>query len=1783
MDIIREASDKIKGISLQKLRALTLAFDTIEKNENAQLHIAIEYVGDVYIYSENRRHIEENKNYDSRNFSFVSPQVLNTIVYFLDYWMKDTIGRSKNVVFSFYSTNAIAKEKQTEKLNSLGIILPDNAILTLLEEKSELNESLMGICRSLVLDEYESQYKGKNNHYNDLSEWSLKEWHDFFNQIIWNFGVPDHILVKDQLTQAIHNYSQRCRIPIDGKEEFIRAWLRERLEDNQYEQDITQRFLNNIEIQNIFYKISNNQIPNNLYSYIDVDYSEFRRRTVEFTESFLHSKYTALSQSNSSPFYLKRVVKKHANEVRINPKSFSESNGNQVVLQDVITGDMSSLIISSKPNFLFGEIGSGKSSIISQFVIDQIRDLERTIIFIPISYLKGRITLDFEPFISAVENFVNHNVMVADKKINIQMLLRSQQRATLVIDGLDELSTSDTKLLIAHLKTTVNNYENIAVIATGRPLELQHLVNFNDWNCLTTLDLTENEIYQLLKNEALNNGFPNDEDAEADTQLRLHFLNGRKELFSIARTPLIICLLRDYLTESLEEESLGTLMYKILSKRLEWDKTDAKTSYQKFFDVFPSTYQREKIIGVIAAAIAGTDKLFIHEAQLFELINENIGQIPDRNTVVDEAIQFYKNIFLQESDKAFSFTSQPLFEISYGIALADLMRQPDFKLEIVTNNWRAVSFATAISRLKGYSEMIVPFIRTALAELLNFEGNTSYAASIVSESKNEKVAQYYFELVSLLKFRPLTVWRDEGNFNTPDSYSPYVLADTMSLAGEIGFNWFFEEYLNPHHPTHHSDEDLIAHILKNYFTIRSFQLTDGERNSLTDIIPYHMAAKTGWCGEIFSQLALVIPDAFAQEQRYSLVADSINDRLLYTVSKNVIDKGIKAGELKLILGALEIESQRDHFSKATAVRLWLELSEGPMNQVVLQSALNLAARGDDLIFESLVRRIGNEGLKPYLTFTSINMHKGAKDAAILLHEKYQVKDLYVISRPLFSQSDWTDYETPVLRKILDQVLMTDQERSLQYLLKFIPFKKDEEQIPELYLFYSLKLLLSSQDIYINHFLQIVRYMKEYTPIVRYPEIREAFRNLLESYPQYRESLQLATENLDFRLRFNASIILLACFPENSFKELENSVRAADKRISESQEWIRFCMKLNYDHSTLVRLEGLIPDLPEGARYYVLFILYHQKYSLQSSQIEELVRGLLGRGDHFDHDSNYFGGDGLNSLAKDSKLLPLIIHAFESGDKHQIKKAGHQLYYFQLSNLTPQQQAKVYLQECQDNSWALFHFQRFDQAPFNNVDFMLALSAGAESIKADTGDYPLLYECYRLIQSPNKNIALNILKKIVFDESPTGVHELDLAYRWFKTLAKNYPSISEPIGIAAWELTGFPAILDRKDYNPVLYQLAVIASEFNNVPKVELVKILQNYGSQDELTCSLLYRSGKPNIKFVGSKSYPYYLNFFAENKTKIIQLINDTAVDQLLVDSSEIPDAFLDGILSSLLYKIEIKDSLVGATSQTALLFKSIISFCRGETVDFDTLISAGDRIGWPFYNKPANANLRSTVYLIKEMMLEREGSRELYGKMLIDRIKDHQNQYHSEIDEHFKELFNLNILFPVELLGILFDIIENRYYLLKGELLYRILDYVAEKVEKKDFTYLSKLAADYIKGLLGRYEKDIHFEDRTLMFWMFALICFYVDQKSEPYSRTAYLLGLEAIFIFDDGNQYMNQNNRSFKFKGRELLNHSLTIYEKIEPRVLHEVVEFGADKGTPEIKSICKVLRIFAALNDK
>ena len=287
MDINRDASDKHKGIKLQKLRAIKLAFDTIIANPKAQFHIAIESDGDVFIYSDNRKFIEENKNYESKNFSFFSHQILNTLVYFLDFWLKDTVKKSPNVIFSFYSTNSISKEYNTEKVKNLNIELPEKPILELLNNQQwNLENNLITICKKAILEEYENQYKGKKNNYSTLEALSNDEWESFFSQVIWNFDMPANDDLTNEVMTLIRNYATIKNINIDSKEAFILAMLRQRLEDKQDEGDTANRYLTDESLELIFHQIANQPINKGIYKYVDFDYDIFMQNITNFTSSF---------------------------------------------------------------------------------------------------------------------------------------------------------------------------------------------------------------------------------------------------------------------------------------------------------------------------------------------------------------------------------------------------------------------------------------------------------------------------------------------------------------------------------------------------------------------------------------------------------------------------------------------------------------------------------------------------------------------------------------------------------------------------------------------------------------------------------------------------------------------------------------------------------------------------------------------------------------------------------------------------------------------------------------------------------------------------------------------------------------------------------------------------------------------------------------------------------------------------------------------------------------------------------------------------------------------------------------------------------------------------------------------------------------------------------------------------------------------------------------------------------------------------------------------------------
>ncbi len=207
--IDREASGKGgKGFRLQKLRAVELILNALNKDKSAYVLSAIEHKEDVYVSVSSEKnksdYFEEDKNYDpDSSFSLNTGIVTNTLVSFVDLWINSNMKDS--VFLGFYATNKIGKERKTTLTEKESITLPENPLLEYLVE-GDLKSSIIDCLKKYVLLEYEKQYSTKKGGFLEvIKKWTIKDWQAFFERIDWKFGKEDHIDLEEKLLEKIRD------------------------------------------------------------------------------------------------------------------------------------------------------------------------------------------------------------------------------------------------------------------------------------------------------------------------------------------------------------------------------------------------------------------------------------------------------------------------------------------------------------------------------------------------------------------------------------------------------------------------------------------------------------------------------------------------------------------------------------------------------------------------------------------------------------------------------------------------------------------------------------------------------------------------------------------------------------------------------------------------------------------------------------------------------------------------------------------------------------------------------------------------------------------------------------------------------------------------------------------------------------------------------------------------------------------------------------------------------------------------------------------------------------------------------------------------------------------------------------------------------------------------------------------------------------------------------------------------------------------------------------------
>ncbi|MEM8522961.1 hypothetical protein [Flavobacterium sp. PL12] len=706
-----------------------------------------------------------------------------------------------------------------------------------------------------------------------------------------------------------------------------------------------------------------------------------------------------------------------------------------------------------------------------------------------------------------------------------------------------------------------------------------------------------------------------------------------------------------------------------------------------------------------------------------------------------------------------------------------------------------------------------------------------------------------------------------------------------------------------------------------------------------------------------------------------MLAELLQYRLYNSKSKELLLLEIKQGNKNYVLDALEIVISNQEGNNDETLFFWLNNCDNfnEINITVLKKIIKNISNGKQKLYDKIISKFPKNDLLAYLRYCVLNDNDISDSAAILLYSYFNERDFYLIVRPLLSKTQFYDIKHNDRKRILDDLILEDPSISLNLFLKFIPKRKtNKDEIQEIYIYYFNKLLKNVDEIHKQQFLYVVSKLPEYPILSRYPEIRNSYKELVYSKPQYLDFLNEATEHLDFRLRFNANSILLSCFPENAKKELENIIFSASNRMFDRNEWFRFCIKLNYSTDVLNYLKSILSDLPTLSRYYALIILYQHNLLLSEDLLNELIEGLTGEGYFFDLGDPFKPQNDIKKIAQQKEFYPKLINILNSDNFDQASRAAGMLLNYHYEKLTHFEQGIAYVFECESWDRNLYTFDKYKKKLFENTDFLKGFDETNNKIKNIFAKTSLL-KLYKDTIIDYQDLWLDFIKKLIYEEKFHDNHKIELFYRWLITLRKNAPDTTLKAGIAARELLTYPAIKDDVEFKSLYPYFQLIANEFDALDKKEIENTLLKYQCSDEIAVSFLSKLECIPENFRPDYFISSHIKIFSENKTKNILKKDKKDLEKIFFDTESIPNNISEYIESIILFGIYSKEELtvIEQKGNIACFVVSIVRFCRNEDISFKTILNAINEVGWPYYRNALTQSSRESLFIIKEKLLQ--------------------------------------------------------------------------------------------------------------------------------------------------------------------------------------------------------------------
>ena len=866
-------------------------------------------------------------------------------------------------------------------------------------------------------------------------------------------------------------------------------------------------------------------------------------------------------------------------------------------------------IRESRRTLLLGDLGTGKSTLGAQLVMETIqRSKSALAVLVPVKKLELSKQLSPREILHCVNQYIVNEAFPRRTDTDLILMLENHFEVLLVLDGIDELPRDVAARLLQQAAAIPEHWPTIQMVATARPIEIQG-VSFAEWRVIHTAPLDEEGKLEFLTAELVADGLDAIKSAEKAKEF-LHSLRSIPTLDSLAVSPLTIRLVYPHINSASANPSLtlGDLLYELLILRLgNWQQLDDKPStLQSFESCFPSPESRIEFLSVLAEKEV-TGVHFSRE-EAVACLTEEASKLESGNkfALATEALKYYEWLGLLVISTRVEFPLQPLAEVAAGANLLRKWKSIDQSLPS-KDLWRVVSFAASIARRRGgFAEIREPVLKFLESLLSPNAPNLPASCYVVAESGDRILAEGAVELFASLGMRPLTLFFEDRKTSAQN------VAKTLWMAGETGFTYLFQQYLDPRLPLPNAGSAVIQEVVRHWAALARGNLSADQMRRLKKLaLPYLATGEANFYG-ILDVIAVLTPEEFNRSDRLWYQSAAFDGRQFEKwVRYQFTQLAGDSEHCSLMNDIVQIRAG----TSERAAEFWLSINsnEAPPLPLILNAfrSLTKAKKGELTSLAMECReRLGDERwmrmARWLLTAEDNNVSTGA---AIVLYNRGESR--LVLLGHAFLRSLHDGAYVKQAEVLLTELVDIRSDEGVRWLAKEMAERKDSLGAHSgcwRIILKKLPALTDGPEV----LTKCVRNMGPFT-LARFPEIREALGVLLEGTRgnEFKDALRRSLNSLDPRQRKGAAEILVVTAPATEGQALLTAVQSRSQSLShDNHEWESFCLSLSFSPGVLALLQKNLNVLSPNSSTFALALLVKGEFEIEHSLHAAFVRGLL---------------------------------------------------------------------------------------------------------------------------------------------------------------------------------------------------------------------------------------------------------------------------------------------------------------------------------------------------------------------------------------------------------------------------------------------------------------------------------------------------------------------------------------------------------------------------------------------